>query len=411
MRLAVVLCLVVAVSPGCAQPECTNPNYRRAECRVIAENDVARLLLPSGVEVRFQAADATDDATWDATGLLQAVDPGTVRARVAGLGAFAISVRGIEGGPGTLELQLDNVSPEADVRVETGGVILPVPAEAEGGLRRDVMLVLDPAAPVWIRGDTQCPERYRIAVTADIQTNPAQFERIVEALGREAEEADALGEPVRGMMIIGDITESSRDDEFERMLSILATSEVPVAVTPGNHDIYRPFRAHYNQYFGPGNHGFTVCTTRVVLLDSGSGTIARSVEGRLPELLDRGDADHLVLGMHHPPYAGLTAAGWSSERAAGRLLAEAAIARADLIVSGHAHSLHDFAEIPVGDRQLHQIIAGTGGAYQGLGIPRYGYVRLTIDAGGIETCFVEVPPPGFVGPQNDELSARLPYCE
>jgi hypothetical protein len=186
---------------------------------------------------------------------------------------------------------------------------------------------------------------------------------------------------------------------------------VPVALTPGNHDIHRPFRAHYNEYLGPGNHAFTICTTRVVLLDSGSGAIARSVEGRLPELLDRRGAQHLLLGMHHPPYAGLTAAGWSSERASERLLVEAAIARVDLIVAGHAHSLHHFAQIPVGNRELHEIITGTGGAYQGLGIPRYGYVRLTIDSDGIEPCFVEVPPPGVLAPQNDELSARLPYCD
>jgi hypothetical protein len=115
--------------------------------------------------------------------------------------------------------------------------------------------------------------------------------------------------------------------------------------------------------------------------------------------------------MHHPPYAALTAAGWSSEKAAGRLLAEAAIARVDLILAGHAHALHDYSDIAVGDRKLREIIAGTGGAFQGLGIPRYGYLRMTVHPGGIDTCFVEVPAPGFDGPQSDELSARLPYCE
>ncbi len=410
MRIA-LLSLLSCLLPACAQPECTSPNYRRAECRVIAENEHARLLLPSGVEARFQAADAVDDSTWDATGLLQAIDPGTIRARVAGLGAFAISLRGAVGGPGTVDLVLDNVAPEAEVRVEAGGAILPVPAGPDGGLRRTTSVVLDPTGPVWIRGDTTCPERYRIAVTADIQTNPLQFERIVEQIAHETEAADAAGEPVRGLILVGDLTESSRDDEFDTLEAILAAAPVPVAVTAGNHDIYRPFQAHYNRVFGPGNHAFTICTTRVVLLDSGSGAIARSVEGRLPELLDRGDAQHLVLGMHHPPFAGLTGAGWSSERAAARLLAEAAIAEVDLIVAGHSHALHDYSGIDVGDRELREIITGTGGAFQGLGVPRYGYLRLTIGPEGIDTCFVEVPAPGFDGPQVDELSARLPYCD
>ena len=147
------------------------------------------------------------------------------------------------------------------------------------------------------------------------------------------------------------------------------------------------------------------------MLDTGSGAIARSVEARLPELFDRGDARHLVIAMHHPPYAGLTGAGWSREDRAQRLLAEAAIAQADLIVAGHAHSLRDFPKVAVGDAELRQVIVGTAGAYQGIGEPRFGYLRVTFGASEPQTCFVEVPPPGFSGPTEQGLSGRLPYCE
>ena len=408
--MRILAALLPLVLHGCAQPECTNPNYRRAECRVVAENDAARLRLASGVELRFQDPAAEHDATWDATGLLQELGPDTVRARVAGPGDFALTVRGADGGPSTLNLVLDNVDPIAAVTAEVQGTVMPVPSLG-GGLQRTLSVVLDPATPVWIRGTILCPERYRIAVTSDIQTNPGQFARILEALAEEAEAAEALGEPVRALVLPGDITESSRDDEFDAIEAIIASSPVPVALTPGNHDIYRPFRPLFNARFGPGNYAVSLCTTRLVMLDSGSGAIAPSVEGRLPELLDRRGADHLMLAMHHPPYAALTGAGWSQEDRAQHLLAEAAIADTDLILAGHAHALHDFSEINVGDVKLRELIAGTGGAYQGLGIPRFGYLRLTISPEGIDPCFVEVPPPGFLGHQNSELSARLPYCD
>jgi hypothetical protein len=116
--------------------------------------------------------------------------------------------------------------------------------------------------------------------------------------------------------------------------------------------------------------------------------------------------------MHHPPYPGLTGSGWSAEDRAAALLAEVAREEADLVVAGHNHALHEFSEVPVGDVSVREIIVGTGGAYQGVGVPRYGYLRLVFDdeAGTMDECFVEVPPSGYAEPQGEPL-AGLPYCE
>lgn len=399
----------VLVGVACAVPECTNPDYSEPECRVIAENEHARLRTPSSIEVRFQDPEAESAVTWDARGLLE-LESGVVRARVAGPGRFAISLESEEGAPQMVQLELDNVDPSADVWIDRGGVETPVLAPSDQTLHRSVQLAITPGEPVFVRGRRGCPERYRVAFVSDIQTNPAQFERILEQLETEREEGEIVGQPLVALVIAGDLTESSRDDEFDLVQGLLSNAPVPVVVTPGNHDIYRPRQPHFNRRFGPGNHVVEVCDLRLVMLDTGSGAIARSVEARLPELFERGDARDLIIALHHPPYAGLSGAGWSREDRAQRLLAEAAIADVDLIVAGHAHALRDFPAIAVGDSTLRQVIAGTGGAYQGLGEPRFGYLRVTVGGSKPETCFVETPSPGFSGPQGQGLSDRLDYC-
>ncbi len=394
---------------ACAVPECTNPDYSDPECRVVAENEHARLRTPSSIEVRFQDPAAASAATWDARGRLE-LEEGVVHARVAGPGRFAISLESEDGAPDMVTLELDNVDPSADVWIDRAGVETPVLAPADQSLRRSIELSITPGEPVFVRGRRGCPEHYRVAFVSDIQTNPAQFERILEQLEQEREEGEIVGQPLVALVIAGDLTESSRDDEFDLVEGLLRNAPVPVVVTPGNHDIYRPRHPHFNRRFGPGNHVVQVCDLRLVMLDTGSGAIARSVEARLPELFDRGDARHMIIAMHHPPYAGLTGAGWSREDRAQRLLAEAAIADVDLIVAGHAHALRDFPAIGVGDATLRQVIAGTGGAYQGLGEPRFGYLRVTVGDAEPQTCFVETPSPGFSGPQGQGLSDRLDYC-
>jgi hypothetical protein len=145
------------------------------------------------------------------------------------------------------------------------------------------------------------------------------------------------------------------------------------------------------------------------MLDSGSGAIARSIQARLPELLDRGPSRHLIAVMHHPPYPGLTGSGWSREDLAEQLLVELAANDADLVLAGHNHALHDFPKVRIGDVDLHEVIVGTAGAVQGAGVPRYGYLRITF-GDEITQCFVEVPPAGYESPPNDPLRT-LDYCD
>lgn len=400
--------LCAAPGAGCVQAECAQGQYDRGECRVVAENEVARLQTLEGSEVRFQDPRAQDGSTWDAKGLLREREPGVVYARVAGAGEFALSVdHGALGG--AFELELHNVDPAAEVRLIDGPNEVVVPPA--GGLIRRVVVPHPSPNTIWIRGARTCPDRYRIAALGDIQTNPVQFERIVEHLREEARVAESAGEPLVAMVVLGDLTESSEGHEFERIADAVDRLPVPAAITPGNHDVYAADRALYNLSFGPGNHAFQVCTSRVVLADTGDSYIAPSIQGRLPRLLDRGSAEYVLFGTHYPPHAGFTGGGWGDESQLAHVLSELALAGTDLLLAGHVHALRDFRGISVGDTELRQLISGTGGATQGAGVARYGYLRLDIGPEGIAPCFVEVPAPGTDGPANEPLSGALPYCE
>lgn len=410
---ALALALGAPAMQGCVQPHCTNARYDDAECRVIAENEHARLRASSGVELRFQHPDARQDDTWEAQGLLQERPDGTIEARVAGPGRFAISVRAPEDTDlPDLRVRLRNLDRRATLAVGAAGIELQQPQPSDAGSSRELSIALAAGQVQWIRGDRPCPSRYRLAVTADIQTNPTQMERIVDRLQQEAQDDEAAEIPLVGLLVAGDLTENSRDEEFETIDEILSRLPFPVAVTAGNHDIYRPTRPHYNRTFGPGNYAVDVCGVHVTMLDSGSGAIARSVQARLPELLHRDEAQFTVVGLHHPPYPGQTGAGWSREDQAAALLVELARERVDLVVAGHHHALREFPDVAVGDVHLHEVVVGTGGAYQGVGIPRYGYLRLSFDdeAGTLERCFVEVPPAGYAQPPN-EPPRGLSYCD
>ncbi len=404
------LAATLVPAPGCVQPHCTTPSYGEAECRVIAENQLARMQTPEGIEVRFQDPDAQDDDTWEAQGLVEPLDDGTVAARVAGAGRFALSLRAPADEDAELRLRLTNL--DAAATLSLGPSQAPTALPSADGPRVEVTVPLSAGEVQWVRGERPCPARYRLAVTGDIQTNASHFDRIVDRIQSDVATSVAADEPLVALLVVGDLTEGSRDDEFVTIREILGRLPIPVAVTAGNHDIYRPTRPHFNRNFGPGNYAFDVCGVHVAMLDSGSGAIARSVQARLPELLDRGASSFLIAGVHHPPYAGFTGAGWSSEDLAAALLVELARAEADLLVAGHNHALRDYPEIPVGNVNLRQIIVGTGGANQGVGVPRYGYLQVTFDddAGTTETCFVEVPPVGYASPPNDPPSAGLPHC-
>jgi hypothetical protein len=408
LQLPILALACAAASGACTVPECAHGDFSRTECRVQAEGHYARLLTSTGVEVRFQAPDADSDGSWQALGLLEELEPGLVRARVATLGDFALTVDpGSDGAP-ELTILLQNVARETRLTVGPIGEATPLPDPAQPGIERRVPVVFADSRVRWVRGVLPCEQRHRVAVLGDVQTNPVQFERIVEALHAEASAAAQASEPLLGLLLAGDLSESTHEDELRAVDGILRRSPVPVSVTTGNHDVSGSEMALFNRMFGPGNYAFSVCGTRVVVLDTGDGRLAASVEGRLPEMLQRPSGEALLAVTHYPPHPGGTGGGWGDDLQAAHVMAELVAARVDLVLAGHVHAWHEHLDLPVADGRYSQVISGTGGATQGLGLPRYGFTRVVVGPGGVEHCFREIPAPG--DPETAEAGPRIRTC-
>ncbi len=391
-------------------PECSQPDYTEPECRVRLENELARGRTADGFELRFQHPQATHAESWDARGLVR-IERDNLYARVAGPGDFAISVtRTREQTPLLRTLVLDNVDPRIVLTVGPESDPHPLGTADNPGLQRTLSLDFTAGDTQWIRGHLPCPETFRIAVTADVQTGRAQLAAILERLSEETYASVDTGEPLLGLLILGDLSEWTEHEEFTDLSQMIAQATIPVALTPGNHDVLDNSSSPYHTAFGPGTHEFSICGAKTVLLDSGSGSLARSVEGRLDHLLDRGEDDFLLLGTHYPPYPHFSGDGWTREDQAQHLMTALAVRDADLLLAGHNHALADYPQLGVAGRTLHETIVGTAGADQGVGPPRFGYLRLTFGQ-TIERCFVEVPPPGADGPLHSPPSPGMPYCD
>lgn len=405
MRLWIASLFALLVSTSCLAPECAHGSYFSAECRVAAENHYARLVTQTGVELRF-ADPMAPGPGWDAVGLFEEEADGTVVARPSGLADFTFSLDASRLDATTeVSIRLINVAPDVVVAIDGADLAPPDPPL----LTRSLTLTVPPSTPVTVSGVRPCPDAFRIAATGDIQTNPVQFERIVQALHDEVAASSTAGEPLLGLLLLGDLTENATEDEFTRIREILSSSPVPVATTVGNHDVIGEELAIYNRRFGPGNHAFDLCKARVALVDSGNGDLAPSIEGRLSTLLDPGDRPFFVAGTHYPPYPGRTGAGFADDGQAMVLLGELVRQNADLLVTGHVHTWRAFDDLRIGEGTLDQVITGTAGGGQGTAQPHFGFTRITI-TDALEFCFVEVPEPGRAPGDGGTGERRLRRC-
>jgi len=391
---ALLLLAPIALLPalsGCSTAACTHGEFGDAECRVAAEHHYARLVTSTGVSLRFVEPTATELGDAAPLGLL-AEDDGHVRARPATLMDFALVIDPGDQGAAEVTVSLENVAPDAILSLGPPGLEVDLPGPGVG-LRREIVIPLSDERLV-LRSRRDCPAVFRVLVAGDVQTNPVHFERVLESMHDEVADGAAVGQPVLGFALLGDLAEAPIESELLHVYDLLGKAPVPVSTVPGNHDVHGDEMALYNRIFGPGNYVQAVCSLKLALLDTGAGSLAASVQAGLPEMFARSDFDFLVGGAHYPAHEGRTGNGWGDEDAKNYLLAELARNDADLFVAGHYHSWEEFTGIPVGDRELDQIISGTAGAHQGNGVPRFGYTRLTFSGAGISSCLVEVAPPG-----------------
>jgi len=328
------------------------------------------------------------------------------------LADFALSIDpGERDAAFSLELVIDNVAPDVALSFGPSGSEQALATGGLPGLSRELTVTLEPGEVAWLRGQRPCPSDYTILAAGDVQTGQLQFERIVQRLHEEVTSAEVAGRPVMGLLLLGDLAEHPIEAELRQVEAILRSSPIPVAIVPGNHDVHGDELAVYNRVFGPGNHAFSVCRTRVVMLDTGSGDIAASIQARLPDLMDRNGDDFLIAGTHYPAYPGRTGNGMADADSAWFLLSQLERHAADLLVAGHYHTWLDFPAVPVGEGSVHQLLSGTLGASQGVGVAHFGVARLQFVGDSLATCFSEIPAAGVPEESVGSGGEPIAYCD
>ena len=132
---------------------------------------------------------------------------------------------------------------------------MPLPAPNPPLLARSLSIALPDDEPVWVVGERTCPDAYRLAAAGDVQTNPVQFERIVQALHDELADGVASNEPLVGLLLLGDLAENATEDEFRRIRDILASIDaglediVEVSSFLVNMDDFAGYNEVYAEYF------------------------------------------------------------------------------------------------------------------------------------------------------------------
>lgn len=148
----------------------------------------------------------------------------------------------------------------------------------------------------------------------------------------------------------GDLTESGLPEEYRRLRELLAESEIPVYLIPGNHDDRETLRAAFPEHkylraFEPAVQ-FTIefSQLRVIALDTSEG---RRRSGYLDRVRLEWLADRLaerpitptILAMHHPPFptgvANFDGPPFEGRHALGAIVRE--FPQICRIVAGHIH--------------------------------------------------------------------------
>ncbi|HEU0032157.1 MAG TPA: PQQ-binding-like beta-propeller repeat protein [Kofleriaceae bacterium] len=199
------------------------------------------VLLPSTLEARTLHGTVYEDTNGD--GKPSAGEPGVPLAVVARDTLQFVTTDA--SGQFTLEVP-DDATGILWVRVPDGFVPGPVwtpidqRAELDLGLRR-----------------LRAPHRGPLTFVVAADTHLTGAQPFANDLGRAVDAATALDSPPAFFTILGDITQSNEDAQFELVDASLAGLTVPYIPVPGNHDWYDSGAAWFHHY-GPDNYSFDI---------------------------------------------------------------------------------------------------------------------------------------------------------
>ncbi|MEW6357114.1 MAG: metallophosphoesterase [Planctomycetota bacterium] len=143
-------------------------------------------------------------------------------------------------------------------------------------------------------------------ITAQPGERPFTFVLIGDPQGRYETFKKLLeqcaGVKPRFIIVLGDLTPQSREEEFDAYVSALREAPAPVVSLIGNHDIHGDGRALYEARFGKPDRRFDYAGCRFILLDTAAQKVTREQADWLEGALKT--ENRKFVAMHCPPYLG-----------------------------------------------------------------------------------------------------------
>jgi hypothetical protein len=176
---------------------------------------------------------------------------------------------------------------------------------------------------------------------------------------------------------LGDLARQASPFAYRRLRRLLRKISVPLAVTPGNHDLFLGDvydAGHFHRLFGADNGAFDAGPVRFVLLNNAYGFVSDTQFEWLERVLSEGKPFTLVF-CHKPVFEQRSDVFYAMEtREHAQKLHELFCARAvTAVFSGHIHSLlHEQRE------GVTYIISGGGGSKLTSADDRYHYLLVDV---------------------------------
>ena len=193
----------------------------------------------------------------------------------------------------------------------------------------------------------------------------------------------------------GDLTPFGQDEQYREVSQALSAFEVPVYVTPGNHDIRLGGGSRYVSYFGSARYSFDLGSAHFTVFNTSTNDVSEDEISWLENDLSGSQAEYKFVFTHTPPFDPRpeNEHAMTNETSAYRLMGIFSEYNVNTVFAGHIHiynvSFHD---------NVRYVITGGAGASlyaspEEGGI--YHFVNVTVTETGVEIAPVQLPSPSL----------------
>ncbi len=299
---------------------------------------------------------------------------------------FAVTIETTEGGPRETRFLVKNV-PAGLRLVSSAGVLgpstTPVPGSPIDGVHLGLSwTVTFPSGvdQVELRTEPVGARDFTFLAFGDIQRGINRFGDVIEKLNAEAD--------AEFIVVMGDLTNVSTDAEFDAIDEAFSRINLPMVLTPGNHDAYRS--TVFQQRYGRANYSCELRGTRFTSVDSSNAGLSETAWRLYDDALEAGRNQPHIVFSHIPATEsfGVRSGQWNSRVEARRFVGSTSAANVDLLLFGHLHTLdvYELAGVPT-------VISGGAGAIEERldGIDRH-FLSVRVEAGVPKVSVVRVDP-------------------